>query len=70
MIDNHCKTQAVGYIVRAITVISRFLKRCLKAKHTRAPAYSRALRRIKRRFPNCGSRDAQVRFLEYQEGTE
>ena len=30
-----------------VIVISRFLKRYLKAKRTRAPAYSRALRRIK-----------------------
>src|SRR6218665_1751537 len=31
-------------------VISRFLKRYLKAKRTRAPAYSRTLRRIKGGF--------------------
>jgi len=31
-----------------VIVISRFLKRYLKAKCTRAPDYSRALRRIKR----------------------
>src|SRR6218665_1148678 len=30
-----------------VIVISRFLKRYSKAKRTRAPAYSRALRRIK-----------------------
>ena len=34
-----------------VIVISRFLKRYLKAKRTRAPAYSRALRRIKGWFP-------------------
>ena len=45
-------------------VISRFLKLYLKAKRTRAPAYSRALRRIKGGFPK-GSREAQVRFPEY-----
>ena len=33
-----------------IIVISRLLKRYLKAKHTRAPAYSQALRRIKGDF--------------------
>src|SRR6218665_554908 len=32
-------------------VISKFIKRYLKAKRTRAPAYSRALRRIKGGFP-------------------
>jgi len=30
-----------------VIVISKFLKRYSKAKRTRAPAYSRALRRIK-----------------------
>ena len=33
-----------------VTLISRLLKRFLKAKGTRAPAYSRALRRIKGGF--------------------
>ena len=33
-----------------VIVISRFLKCYLKAKRTRAPAYSRALRRIKGGF--------------------
>ena len=33
-----------------VIVISKFLKRYLKAKRTRAPAYSRALRRIKGGF--------------------
>ena len=37
-------------IVIAI-VISRFLKRYLKVKHTRAPAYSRALLYVKAGFP-------------------
>jgi len=54
-----------------IIAISRFLKRYLKAKRTRVPANSRALRQIKRGgFPKGGSREAQVRFPEYQEGTE
>ena len=59
-----------------VIVISRFQNRYLKAKRTRAPAYSRALRRIKAgffkgEFPKGGdSREAQVRFLEYQEGTQ
>jgi len=33
-----------------VIVISRLLKRYSKAKRTRAPAYSRALRRIKLRL--------------------
>jgi len=32
-----------AYDTVIVTVISRFLKRCSKAKSTRAPAYSRAL---------------------------
>jgi len=35
---------------QSLIVISRFLKRYLKAKRTRAPAYSRALRWIKAGF--------------------
>ena len=34
-----------------VIVISKLLKRYSKAKRTRAPAYSRALRRIKKGFP-------------------
>ena len=34
-----------------VIVISKLLKRYSKAKRTRAPAYSRALRRIKGGFP-------------------
>ena len=45
-----------------VIVMSRFLKRYLKAKRTRAPAYSRAPRRIKLGFSKKGSREAQVRF--------
>ena len=54
---------------RFVIVISRFLKRYSKAKRTRAPAYSRALRRIKG-VSKGGSKEAQVRFSEYQKGTE
>ena len=53
-----------------VIVISEFLKRYSKAKRTRAPAYSRALWRIKGGFQREGSREAQVRFPEYQEATE
>src|SRR6218665_572357 len=55
---------------RIIIVISKLLRRYSKAKSTRAPAYSRALRRIKEGFPKGESREVQVRFPEYQEGTE
>ena len=40
-----------------------------KAKRTRAPVYSRALRRIKVGSQR-GSREAQVQFPEYQERAE
>jgi len=43
-----------------VIVNSKLLKRYSKAKGTRAPAYSRALRRIKGGFQR-GSREAQVR---------
>src|SRR6218665_1503354 len=48
-----------------VIVISKLLKRYSKAKRTRAPAYSRALRRIKGGLQR-GSEEAQVRFPEYQ----
>ena len=38
-------------LVIFVIVISKLLKRYSKAKRTRAPAYSRALRRIKGGFP-------------------
>ena len=38
-------------IIVIVIVISKLLKRHSKAKRTRAPAYSRALRRIKGEFP-------------------
>jgi len=53
-----------------IIVFSRSLKRYSKARRIRAPAYSRALRRIKGGFPKEGSREVKIRFPEYQEGTE
>src|SRR6218665_325098 len=42
-----------------VIVISKFLKRYSEAKRTRAPAYSRVLRRIK------GSQGVDVSFLSY-----
>jgi len=47
------------HIAHAI-VISRLIKRYLKAKCTRAPAYSRALCRIKGIFSKGWTREAQV----------
>src|SRR6218665_1088246 len=61
---------AKQFVIVIVIVISKLLKRYSKAKRTRAPAYSRALRRIKGGFPKGGSREAQVRIPEYQEGTE
>jgi len=41
-------------VIIIVIVMSRFLKRYLKAKRTRAPAYSRAPRRIKVGFSKGG----------------
>src|SRR6218665_3855922 len=54
------------FFVHTATVTSTFLKRYLKAKRTRAPYYSRALNQ--RGNFQRGSREAQVRFPEYQGG--
>ena len=45
-----------------VIVISRLLKCYLKAKRPRVPAYSRALRRIKRGFSKGWSREDLVLF--------
>src|SRR6218665_2355380 len=45
------------YCIVIIIVISKFLKRYSKAKRTRAPAYSRALRQINGGFPKGRSRN-------------
>src|SRR6218665_1579485 len=60
---NHqtCRPTLKTCHVLIVIVISKLLKRYSKAKRTRAPAYSRALRRIKGGFPKVGSREAQVR---------
>src|SRR6218665_2918080 len=44
----HCSL--LGFVIVIVIVISKLLKRYSKAKRTRAPAYSRALRRIKGGF--------------------
>jgi len=46
-----------------VIVISKFLKRYSIAKRTRAPAYSRALRRIKEGFPKEGQEKLRSDFL-------
>src|SRR6218665_39322 len=45
-----------------VIVISKLLKRYSKAKRARAPAYSRGLRRIKRRFPKGGQEKLRSDF--------
>src|SRR6218665_476064 len=45
-----------------VIVISKLLKRYSKAKHSRAPAYSRALRRIKEGFPKGGQEKLRSEF--------
>src|SRR6218665_2378359 len=62
-----CASFECGTAWTIVIVISRLLKRYLKAKRTREPTYSRALRRIKGGFSKGGSREAQVRFSEGQE---
>src|SRR6218665_124366 len=49
----HCYRCSQTIIVIVI-IISKLLKRYSKAKRTRAPAYSRALRQIKGGFPKGG----------------
>src|SRR6218665_383925 len=51
-----------GLSIAIVIVISRLLNRYLKNKRTRAPAYSRALIRIKDGFSKLWSRESQVRF--------
>src|SRR6218665_220853 len=52
-------------------VIFTFIKRYLKAKRARAPAYSRTLRLIKEGFPKWGSGETHVRCrnVEFQLST-
>jgi len=52
----------IQYILVIVIVISRLLKQYLKAKRTRAPAYSRALRRIKGVFPKGGQEKLRFRI--------
>ena len=54
------RAKAIGSAIAIVIVISRLLKRYLEAKSTRAPAYSRALWRIKGRSSKGWSREAQA----------
>src|SRR6218665_1484737 len=49
-------------VIVIVGLISKFLKRYSKPKRTRSPAYSRALRRIKGRFPKGGQEKLRSDF--------
>jgi len=51
-----------------VIVISKFLKRYSKAKRTMAPAYSRALRRIKGGFPKGSQEKLRSDFQSTRRG--
>src|SRR6218665_3004291 len=53
-----------------VIVISEFVKRYSKAKRTRAPAYSRVLRRIKGGFPKGGQEKLRSDFQRTRKGAE
>src|SRR6218665_1250833 len=55
-------------IIIIIIVISKLLKHYSKAKRTRAPAYSRALRRIKGGFPKGGQEKLRSEFQSTRRG--
>src|SRR6218665_930385 len=57
-----------GIIIVIVIVISKLLKRYSKAKRTRAPAYSRALRRIKGGFPKGGQEKLRSEFQSTRRG--
>ena len=52
----------LSVLIVIVIVISKFLKRYSKAKRTREPAYSRALRRIKGWFPKGGQEKLRSDF--------
>src|SRR6218665_1078046 len=56
------------HLVIIVIVISELLKRYSKAKRTRAPAYSRALRRIKGGFPKGGQEKLRSEFQSTRRG--
>src|SRR6218665_3748732 len=55
-------------VIVIVIVISKLLKRYSKAKRTRAPAYSRALRRIKGGFPKGGQEKLRSEFQSTRRG--
>ena len=55
-------------IIVIVIVISKLLKRYSKAKRTRAPAYSQALRRIKGGFPKGGQEKLRSEFQSTRRG--
>src|SRR6218665_901063 len=59
---------SVPYVIVIVIVISKLLKRYSKAKRTRAPAYSRALRRIKGGFPKGGQEKLRSEFQSTRRG--
>ena len=66
-----CAYTLFAIVILIVIVISRFMKRYSKAKRTRAPAYSRALQRIKGGFPTEGGQE-KIRsdFQNTRRGTE
>src|ERR1043165_7585623 len=56
-----------SFVIVIVIVISKFLKRHSKAKH-RAPAYSRALRLVRRVVQESSPREVRVRFPVDQRG--
>src|SRR6218665_1686445 len=55
-------------VIVIVIVISKLLKRYSKAKRTRAPAYSRALRRIKGGFQRGGQEKLRSEFQSTRRG--
>src|SRR6218665_103706 len=55
-------------VIVIVIVISKLLKRYSQAKRTRAPAYSRALRRIKGGFPKGGQEKLRSEFQSTRRG--
>src|SRR6218665_3231187 len=60
MFSTGCQSHSASSTI--VIVISKLLKRYSKAKRTRAPAYSRALRRIKGGFPMGGQEKLRSEF--------
>src|SRR6218665_1325753 len=60
--EGQCKILRSYVVIVIVIVISKLLKRYSKAKRTRAPAYSRALRRIKGGFPKGGQEKLRSEF--------